>query len=269
VNETNNTTVNLFEGIGSFFASQLYIDAHDNLYAINDEGLTSANAFQKAPPNPGGGDGSFIWFGKYNLAKAGPGGVNLSSPPIPAGIPITNPVPFRATGRSPQCSAGVAAMRVYTAPGVIAYTTQSATLDADIWFPVSGSQMQNFNSVIVVYDNCGQAFSLKVPVLVQASTVAPSNPLVISPTDGTSTNGGPQAAVTSPVHFVASASAPHCGNGISAMRIYSAPGITAYTVNGASIDTYLKMANGTYNVVVQAWDNCGNVYKSPLQVTVE
>jgi len=160
-------------------------------------------------------------------------------------------------------------MRVYTAPGVIAYTTLSATLDADIWFPVSSGQIQNFNSVIVVYDNCGKAYSLKVPVLVQASSVAPPNPLVISPTDGTSTNGGPQAAVTSPVHFVASASAPQCSNGVSAMRIYTAPGVAAYTVNGASIDTYLKMANGTYNVVVQAWDNCGNVYKTPLQVTVE
>ncbi len=269
VNETNNTTVNLFEGIGSFFPSQLFIDAHDNLYAINHEGPTSANAFQKAPPNPSGGDGSFIWFGKYNLAAAGAGGVNLSSPPTPTNTPITNPVPFRATGRSPQCSAAVAAMRVYTAPGVIAYTTLGATLDADIWFPVSSGQIQNFNSVIVVYDNCGKAFSLNVPVLAQGASVAPPNPLVISPTDGTSTNGGPQAAVTSPVHFVASASAPQCSAGISAMRIYTAPGVTGYTVNGASIDTYLKMANGTYNVVVQAWDNCGNVYKTPLQVTVE
>lgn len=269
VNETNNTTVNLFEGIGSFDPSQLFIDSNDNLYAINTDGPTSSNAFQKAPPNPGAGNGSFIWFGKYNLAKPGPGGVNLSSPPIPVNIPIANPVPFRATGRSPQCSAGVAAMRVYTSPGVIAYTTQSATLDANIWFPVSGSQIKNFQPVIVVYDNCGSAFSLTVPVVVQASSTAPSNPLVISPTDGTSTNGGPQAAVTSPVHFVASASSPQCSNGISAMRIYTAPGVTGYTVNKASIDTYLKMANGTHNVVVQAWDNCGNVYKTPLQVTVE
>lgn len=61
------------------------------------------------------------------------------------------------------------------------------------------------------------------------------------------TNGG---VVTSPVHFLASASAPICGSGISAMRIYTAPGVPAYTVNGASMDTYLRMATGTYNVVV-------------------
>jgi hypothetical protein len=269
VNATNNTTVNLFAGIGTFFPSQLSIDANDNLYAINREGLTSPNAFQKAPPNPNGGDGSFVWFGKYNLATAGPGGVNVSSPALPVSMPVNNPVTFRATGRSPQCAAGVAAMRVYTAPGVAAYTTLSATLDANISFPVSGSQIENFNSVIVVYDNCGKAFSMTVPVLVQGTTVAQPNPLVVSPTDGTSTNGGPAAAVTSPVHFVASASAPQCSQGVSAMRIYTAPGVTAYTVNGGSIDTYLKMANRTYNVVVQAWDNCGNVYKTPLQVTVE
>ena len=53
------------------------------------------------------------------------------------------------------------------------------------------------------------------------------------------------------------------------MRIYTAPGVNAYTTSGGSLDTYLKMANGTYNVTVQAWDNCGNIYKTPLQVTVE
>jgi hypothetical protein len=84
---------------------------------------------------------------------------------------------------------------------------------------------------------------------------------VVSPT-----NGG---VVTPRVHFLASASAPSCSRGMSAMRIYKAPGVAAYTGNGASIDTYWSMATGTYNVVVQAWDHCGNVYKTPLTVTVE
>ena len=164
-------------------------------------------------------------------------------------------------------------MRVYTAPGVSAYTTLEATLDANITFPgVPPAQLMSFNPVIVVYDNCGKAFSLTVPVVVQGASVAPPNPLVVSPTDAsqpTGVSGGPEAAVVSPVHFVASASAPSCSKGIAAMRIYTAPGVSAYTVNGASIDTYLKMANGTYNVVVQAWDNCGGVYKTPLMVAVE
>jgi hypothetical protein len=80
------------------------------------------------------------------------------------------------------------------------------------------------------------------------------------------TNGG---VPTSPVHFVASATAPNCSAGIASMRIYTAPGVAAYTVNSSSLDTYLTMANGNYNTVVQAWDNCGNVYKTPVSITVE
>ena len=99
--------------------------------------------------------------------------------------------------------------------------------------------------------------------------MTPPNPLVVSPTKGANPYGGPFAAVTSPVHFVASAVAPNCSKGISAMRIYTAPGVGAYTVSAASLDTYLNLAPGTYNVVVQAWDNCGGVYKTPLTTTVE
>jgi nicotinamide mononucleotide (NMN) deamidase PncC len=68
---------------------------------------------------------------------------------------------------------------------------------------------------------------------------------------------------------VASATAPSCSAGIASMRIYTAPGVAAYTVNSGSIDTYLTMANGNYNTVIQAWDNCGNVYKTPVSITVE
>jgi hypothetical protein len=271
VNGTNNVTEDLYAGFGSFSGSQLSIDADDNLYAINRDGPTTASAFQPKP-NPTEGDGAYIWFGKYNLSQPDTGGVSLSSPSLGNGLPYPDTVEFRATGRSPQCSAGVAAMRVYTEPGVVAYTTLSATLNANITFPVPGLGAENFNPVIVVYDNCGKAFSLTIPIVVLGSNATPANPLVVSPTNGTNFNypgNGPVGAVTSPVHFVASATAPNCSKGVSAMRIYTAPGVNAYTTSGGSLDTYLKMANGTYNVTVQAWDNCGNVYKSPLQVTVE
>src|ERR1700722_12728779 len=82
---------------------------------------------------------------------------------------------------------------------------------------------------------------------------------VTAPTSG-STSG-------SPVHFVASASSS-CSKGVSAMGIYTAPGKLAYTVNGASMNTYLSMGSGTYNVVVQEWDNCGSSSKAPLTLTV-
>lgn len=153
-------------------------------------------------------------------------------------------------------------MRVYTAPGVVAYTTNGATLDANIAFPAPDQNIYFFNPVIVVYDNCGKSFSFDVPsIMIQGPATNSQNPNVVSPT-----NGG---APTSPVHFVASATAQNCSAGIASMRIYTAPGVAAYTVNSASLDTYLSMSNGKYNTVIQAWDNCGNVYKTPVSITVE
>jgi hypothetical protein len=83
---------------------------------------------------------------------------------------------------------------------------------------------------------------------------------VTSPTNG-STSG-------SPVHFVASATSPACSKGVASMGIYTAPGKLAYTVNGGSLNTSLSMANGTYNVVVQSWDNCGWSATAPITLTV-
>ena len=72
----------------------------------------------------------------------------------------------------------------------------------------------------------------------------------------------------SPVNFTASASSPDCAAGIAAMRIYTAPSVGAYTVDSNSLDVNLSLAPGTYNTVVQAWDNCGGVGKTPVDITV-
>lgn len=77
------------------------------------------------------------------------------------------------------------------------------------------------------------------------------------------TNG---ANVGSSVHFVASASSPSCSKGVSAMGIYSAPGVLAYVVNGAKLDTYVSLPSGTQYPVVQEWDNCG--WSAKVQLTV-
>lgn len=77
------------------------------------------------------------------------------------------------------------------------------------------------------------------------------------------------STVSSPVHFVASASSPTCANGISAMRIYTAPHNAAFNTNSNHLDTMIKLATATYNIVIQAWDNCGAVGKSETKITVE
>ena len=74
--------------------------------------------------------------------------------------------------------------------------------------------------------------------------------------------------VSSPVHYVASAISPQCRRGISAIRIYIAPYLAAYTINSNSLDTLLTLSPGTYKTVVQAWDNCGGVGKTSVDMTV-
>ena len=83
---------------------------------------------------------------------------------------------------------------------------------------------------------------------------------VISPLSGS--NGG------SPVHYVAAASSRTCAKGIAAMRIYIAPHVSAYTVESSKLDTVLALSPGIFNTVVQAWDNCGAVGKTSVNITV-
>jgi hypothetical protein len=41
-----------------------------------------------------------------------------------------------------------------------------------------------------------------------------------------------------------------------------------YSTGGAKVDTYVNAGSGNHNLVVQAWDNNGTVYKQPVQVSV-
>src|SRR5436189_4245362 len=76
------------------------------------------------------------------------------------------------------------------------------------------------------------------------------------------------ASAGSPVFYEAYATSAACTKGIAAMRIYTADHVSAYTVNGAHLETFITLAPGTYNTVVQAWDNCGGVAKTPITLSV-
>jgi phospholipase C len=52
------------------------------------------------------------------------------------------------------------------------------------------------------------------------------------------------------------------------MGIYTASGVLAYKVSGASLNTTLSLSPGTYNTVVQEWDNCGGAAKTPIKIVV-
>jgi hypothetical protein len=74
----------------------------------------------------------------------------------------------------------------------------------------------------------------------------------------------PGATSGSPVHFVASASS---GHPITSMRIY-VDNVSAFVTSSGSLNTSVPMSNGTHNVVVQAWDSAGAIYKTPETITV-
>ncbi len=59
-----------------------------------------------------------------------------------------------------------------------------------------------------------------------------------------------------------------CSKGIGSMGIYSAPGVLSYVSNGSSLNTNLSLEPGTYNTVVEQWDNCGGAATTPVTVTV-
>jgi len=89
--------------------------------------------------------------------------VNVSSPTN--GNTSTSPVHFVATGSSPACSKGVAAMGIYTTPGVLAYTVKGSKLDTFLTMN-SGT----YNVTVKQWDNCGWATGTKVALTVSGST---------------------------------------------------------------------------------------------------
>jgi phosphatidylinositol-3-phosphatase len=80
---------------------------------------------------------------------------------------------------------------------------------------------------------------------------------ITSPTTSTVTG--------SPVRLTAHASAP---NPITAMKIY-VDNLAKYSTSSSSVDQWIAMSKGTHNVVFQAWDNKGNIYKASKAVTVQ
>ncbi len=96
-------------------------------------------------------------------------------------------------------------------------------------------------------------------LLVAASAFAKVT--VTSPTNG--------STVGTSVNFVATATTSTCSKGVGSMGIYPAPYQLAYVSNGASLNTSLNFNPGTYNVVVEEWDNCGGATTSTVTITVQ
>jgi hypothetical protein len=165
---------------------------------------------------------------------------------------VSSPVQYVATASS-SCGKGIAAMGIYTAPGVLAYVVNGSSLNTNL-----NLNPGKYNTVVEEWDNCGGASTTPINITVGSgggngwvNVTAPQN------------NG----QVAQQVQYVAT-SGTNCSKGVAAMGIYTAPGVLAYTVNGASLNTLLTFSPGTYNTTVQEWDNCGGSAKTPITITV-
>jgi hypothetical protein len=175
-------------------------------------------------------------------------GVNVAAPGN--NTTVQSPVHFSASAGSTSCSKGVASMGIYTSPGVLAYVTNGTSLSTDLTL-ISGT----YNTVLQQWDFCGGAATTPITITVSNTTgvhvSAPAN----------------NSTVTSPVHFAATATTT-CSKGVASMGIYTAPGQKAYVGAGSSLSTDLTLPAGTYDTVVEEWDNCGGASVTPVNILV-
>jgi hypothetical protein len=149
-----------------------------------------------------------------------------------------------------SCPAGVAAIGIYSAPGVLAYSTNGSSLNAELYLNPG-----DYQTVVQAWDNCGGVSKTSVLIHVssgaQVQVTAPNN----------------NSTVATQVQYVAT-STTACPKGVSAMGIYTSPGVLAYQSQGASLNTLLTLNPGTYHTVVQEWDGCGSSSYTPITIQV-
>jgi hypothetical protein len=169
------------------------------------------------------------------------------------GATITGPVQYVASATTTTCSKGVASMGIYTAPGVLAYVVNGDSLNTTL-----NLSPATYDTVVEEWDECGGATTTPITITVKEGSGS-SGVTVSSPANN--------STVGSPVNFKATATTT-CSKGVSSMGIYTAPGVLAYTVAGASLNYNLALSAGTYDTVVEEWDGCGGAATTPVKITV-
>ncbi|NUQ27578.1 MAG: Ig-like domain-containing protein [Acidobacteriaceae bacterium] len=176
-------------------------------------------------------------------------GVSVSSPTN--GSTVASPVPYVATAGSTSCAAGIAAMGIYV-NNSLAYEVSGSSLNTRLTL-----QPGFYNTVVQAWDYCGGAYTSVVNINVTASNGSVN---VTSPTNG--------STVSSPVQYVATATAAgSCSQGVAAMGVYANNSLV-YQVNGSSLNTSIALKPGINNTVVQEWDYCGGAATTPINITV-
>jgi PKD repeat protein len=177
-------------------------------------------------------------------------GVTMSLPT--SGSTMLSPVHVVASSGLPT-GRTMSSLRVYV-DGASAFSTTATSLDTNLTVAPGTHSL-----FVQATDNTGASYrSTTSTITVQAP--APTAGIKVS-------SPAPGATVTSPAHFIATATAPS-GRYITTFRIYVS-GVSAYTTTGGKIDKWLSMTKGTHPVVVQAWDNKGSLYKWTTTLTVK
>ena len=183
----------------------------------------------------------FVVFAPNGLAD-----VVVSSPT--SGASVSSPVRYVATGTAAACAQGVAAMGIYV-NNQLTYTVNGSQLNTSLSFNPG-----TYQTVVQEWDHCGG--STYTPISIQVSATA--GVVVTSPVNG--------ATYTSSVPYTATARSA-CPSGIAAMGIYVNNQLT-YTTYSSSLNTSLTLNPGSYNTVVQEWDNCGGSSFTPVSIKV-
>jgi hypothetical protein len=180
-------------------------------------------------------------------------GLLFAAPTITVVSPKTgstggSPVYYEAYASS-TCANGISAMRIYSAPSVAAYTTDGSHIETFLTLSPG-----SYSTVINAWDNCGGVATTTINVTVSATT-------------GVTVYLPSASSANVPIHVAASAQNSSCAAGISAMRIYTSPGVAPYTIDSNQLDAFITLGPGSYHLVVEAYDNCGHVYTSPFTET--
>ena len=244
-----NTNINpkqpiVYEYVSALVDGQVYVGAQDT-------GPTQLGSFQPYSKfgKAGQNFGAEVWAGYLNFTKPpAPQGVIVNLPPN--GDVTALPLHYVATATT-TCSKGVAAIGVYTAPGVLAYSQPGPHLDTTLTLPAG-----KHDTIVQEWDNCGGY--AKTPISID---VPPGGIAVTSPKNN--------STVTSPVQFTATATSPTCTDGFSGMLLYSAPGVVAASGFNNQLSASVNLSPGKYNVVIQAFDNCNNIFEKSLTITVK
>lgn len=170
-----------------------------------------------------------------------------------------SPTHVVAYATSANCASGISAIQIYTADGVLAYSSLSSYVDVQL--PLSPNY---YELVIKAWDNCGGVASDVIQDYVQSSSgqVTVNEPIA-------SFAYAPQIAGTSDSNILVNALATTtCPNGVSAMGVYDAPHHKVAGQNGATLSAPITLQPGTTNLVVEEWDNCGGAATTTVPVTV-